>query len=106
DRGAGVCLAENSYDLLVCEPALPHPVLLSRTDIIAGSGSGEHFISNPEAGILPGTQWAISWEPYRSLTEHQTQSDRERTTKTSIHSPGKTLNFREIGHPRESRRWA
>src|SRR5690606_36536100 len=43
DRGAGVCLAENSYDLLVCEPALPHPVLLSRTDIIAGSGSGEHF---------------------------------------------------------------
>src|SRR5690606_30309668 len=44
DRGAGVCLAENSYDLLVCEPALPHPVLLSRTDIIAGSGSGEHFM--------------------------------------------------------------
>src|SRR5690606_41449310 len=48
-RGAGVCLAENSYDLLVCEPALPHPVLLSRTDIIAGSGSGEHFMTSTDS---------------------------------------------------------
>src|SRR5690606_9470692 len=50
DRRAGVCLAKNAYDLLVCEPALSHPVLLSRTDIIAGSGSGEHF--NPVGCIL------------------------------------------------------
>src|SRR5690606_13939464 len=62
DRGAGVCLAENSYDLLVCEPALPHPVLLSRTDIIAGSGSGEHFRGNV-IERCSRTRWAAALCP-------------------------------------------
>src|SRR5690606_21740775 len=64
DRGAGVCLAENSYDLLVCEPALPHPVLLSRTDIIAGSGSGEHFRRGAYNGkAIPRQRWGQPVNP-------------------------------------------
>ena len=43
DRCSGVTLTQNRDDLLVREPALSHPVLLSGTDIITGSAFGEQI---------------------------------------------------------------